>query len=395
MSDRCVALEVFSAGMEVPETISRIPAGFGAFEGDFLVPDARFGAEGPFPIWVVPADGGAPTEFVSFPDDVGASGLRGGLFLPDDFGTQGGKYLTSLQDRRIVTQGDPVLLEQRSRIVTVDGTGAVEDFVVFEYQGPFTEQPDPGYQLLTTPLIAPEGFGSLGGQLILTDQISGVFSVDQNGNVGPLLFDIDDFTYESSSSINPDHPRVLPFGAVFAPQGFGAFGGSLLIGDGQATPEDIFDNPLSEVVEILSIRSDGAFEVFATVPLRRAQIDQFAGLRQMAFVPDGFGDLSGLLLVSVSGSNYGGGVLGALYALDETGTVVKALRVGSEFDKFDPRGFFFTDDGRILISDASDPILVATVDEFVDFVIPEPATSILALAAAAIATLRTWVRRRR
>lgn len=373
-ANRCMALEVFSAGMQVPETISKIPVGFGAFEGDFMVPDAV----GPFPIWVVPSAGGPPTEFVIFPDDVGANGLRGGLFLPNDFGTQGGKYLTSFRDRRIVTGGDPFMLEQRSRIVTIDGTGAIEDFVVFEYQGPFDERPKPGFEQLTTPLIAPEGFGLLGGHLIFTDQLSGVFSVDQMGNVEPLLFDVNDFTFETNLPEFPTLPRVEPFGAVFAPQGFGAIGGSLLISDTSPAPEDIFGNPLSEVAEILSIRSDGAFEVFTNIPLTQAQLDDSAGLRQMAFVPDGFGDISGLLLVSVSGSPNGGGALGAILAVDQSGDIVKTLRVGTQFDKFDPRGFFFTEDGRILISDASDPILVATVDDFV--AVPEPGSAALCLA---------------
>ena len=109
---------------------------------------------------------------------------------------------------------------------------------------------------------------------------------------------------------------------------------------------------------ILSVDASGVAEVFAAIPLSQQQIDARIGLRQMAFVPDGFGDLSGLLLVSVSGSVAGGGAIGQVLAIDEGGEIAKVLRIGTHLDKFDPRGFFFTEDGLILISDASDPILV-------------------------------------
>jgi hypothetical protein len=375
--NRCNAVEVFSAGMQVPQTISKVPAGFGSFEGDFFVPDPKSTSTDPFSIWAVPASGGPPAEFVSLPRNQGSEGPRGGLFLPNDFGAVGGRYLTSILDMRVFS-GDPAQLDQRSRIVTIDGAGAIEDFAVFEYHGPADARPNSEFIALTTPLIAPEGFGPLGGNLIFTDQNDGVFSVDQDGNVGPVLFDPDSYSDERSGTMNP---RVQPYGAVFAPEEFGNVGGSLLISDGLVTLEPptapIFP---SFSTEILSVRSDGMFEVFATIPVSFTQFLKGVGLRQMAFVPPGFDDLSGLLLVSVSGSRRGGGIFGAVYAIDELGAIVKALRPGGEIRKLDPRGFYFTEDGRILISDASDPILLASVDDFVS--IPEPA-SVISLVTAA------------
>ena len=58
------------------------------------------------------------------------------------------------------------------------------------------------------------------------------------------------------------------------------------------------------------------------------------GLRQMAFAPAGFGipglDLSGDLMVSVSGSDTGGGTFGAVIAVNSLGQVVATLELGTQ-----------------------------------------------------------------
>jgi hypothetical protein len=95
----------------------------------------------------------------------------------------------------------------------------------------------------------------------------------------------------------------------------------------------------------------------------------------MTFVPAGFGDLGGDLLVSVSGSNAGGGELGAVYAMNSSGQIVAALIVGSQFAAFDPRGLYFPNSSTLLISDAADPILAASPVAFA--AVPEPSSIVL------------------
>ncbi len=98
------------------------------------------------------------------------------------------------------------------------------------------------------------------------------------------------------------------------------------------------------------------------------------------FIP-GFGQL---LFVSISGSTTGGGTLGDVVAIDSNGNVVESLREAPEFGgKFDPRGLYFTADGNLLISDASDPIWKAGPQNFQS--VPEP--SIILLLAIGLAGL--------
>jgi hypothetical protein len=130
------SLEVFSVGMEVPESISRVPTGFGAIGGQLLVPDPGFGRDGPFRIWAVPADGGAPVEFVTtaalsvddeFPNGGPTSnGLLGGLFLPSNFGNVGGRYLTTVTQAKYDQVND--VFHEHMRIITIDGSGNIEDW---------------------------------------------------------------------------------------------------------------------------------------------------------------------------------------------------------------------------------------------------------------------------
>lgn len=117
---------------------------------------------------------------------------------------------------------------------------------------------------------------------------------------------------------------------------------------------------------IAALAADATGSIFTTVPLAEGQ----TGLRQMLMTPsdyflDALGIPGPLLLLSVSGSVQGGGTLGALVALDSTGTVVAHLREGGVLSKFDPRGMVFTGDGHLLISDASDPIYIASAGDFI------------------------------
>jgi hypothetical protein len=106
----------------------------------------------------------------------------------------------------------------------------------------------------------------------------------------------------------------------------------------------------------------------------------------MAFAPSNFGAFANDLLVSVSGSQHGGGSLGAVVALNSLGQEVGVLELGTSVTHFDPRGIAFTSDGKMLVSDASDPILIFSSSEF--STVPEPSSLVLlAISAAALGAL--------
>jgi hypothetical protein len=82
-------IQIFSTGQYgTPETISLAPSGFGAFGGQYFIPDARLNN-----IWIVPITGGPPTAFLAAPIE-GAS-VTGGLFLPSGWGGNSGRFLVA------------------------------------------------------------------------------------------------------------------------------------------------------------------------------------------------------------------------------------------------------------------------------------------------------------
>ena len=388
-----VAMEIFAGGMEVPETISQIPSASGwtggewwngnwwethpDLSGDFLVPD-------PTPsdglssgrIWVMPQAGGTPESWLTV-DFIPV----GGVFVPWEL------YAEATIEYPPMFPEEPPMIDwivvPISQAYVVAGWGeeggTVPRMAVFQpeidrFLSEFGSDssvielyvpeflPPTLSSLLTTPVIAPPEFGSLGEALIVTDQDKGVWAYSKwSTSTNNLLFDA--AAWESQTGT-----PMRPFGAVFAPEGFGSVGGTLLI-SGTSSQDD-------DKVSILSIASDGSASVFfEDLHLSPAQLEAEVGLRQMAFAPDGWGDLTGLLFLSVSGSPQGGGAIGQLLAIDGDGSVVKMLKVGTEFDKFDPRGLLFLEGGQLLISDASDPIMIATVEDFV--VVPEPSALVL------------------
>jgi hypothetical protein len=171
---------------------------------------------------------------------------------------------------------------------------------------------------------------------------------------------------------------IQNIGMAFAPAGFGAVGGEMLVSD-------------STNGTILAVDSTGVSTPFANVPVLHPGL---VGLRQIEFAPAGFGPFGGDLLVSVSGSQSGGGIKGRLLALDGTGHVVGTLIAGSASDPFDPRGMFFPDSGHLLISDASvGRILLVSASDFQ--AVPEPASvALFALGALAVCGFSRWRRRR-
>jgi hypothetical protein len=191
------------------------------------------------------------------------------------------------------------------------------------------------------PVLAPAGFGTFGGELIVANSAGR---------------EVIAFTPSGTPTVIAS-PFVSPFGLAFAPTGFGGQGGSLFVSNGAGNQIDI-------------VRGDGTFSPFATIPLLPGQ----TALRQLAFAPAGFiPGFGSLLFVSVSGSASGGGTLGDILGLDSNGTIVTSLRSNLGLTKFDPRGMLFTS-GGLLISDASDPIYLATSSDFLAPSVPEPTT---------------------
>lgn len=339
------AVTIFSEGMTTPESISEVPANFGNLGGDYLVPDAADGLPTSTDptishgrIWRVPAAGGAPSVFTDIQD----ARTLGGLFLPDSWGDNAGKYL-------VTGFGPPTVDEPKIFIAEPDGS--VSTFATFPANGLY----------LSTPAIAPATFGALGGNVVVTAQYSGIFTVAPNGTIGTLV---------------STDPGVAFFGLAFAPPDFGAVAGQLLASD--PTSGDIW-----------AVEPDGTMTLFTSVEVLTEQ----GGGRQMTFAPAGFlaelGIDEQLLLMSVSDTITGGGTLGDVLAIDATGTTVASLRIIDLLDKFDPRGLLITSAGDLLVSDSSDPIILATGADFrpgrFGNVVPEPTSaSLLAVALAAL-----------
>ena len=309
-------LVVFGTGFSLPESISLVPAGYGSLGGNYFIPDPGIGSLGLGNIDYLPITGGTATVFVTIPGQTPVRPL-GGIFLPSNFGAWGGQYLAVGQN------GSQALA------VAIASDGTVT---------PVTSQP--GTQFVS-PVLAPSGFGSVAGQVLVTDNDGTVRAIDQSGNL----------------SLFATVPGTRLFGAALAPEGFGAFGGDLLVTDAGSG-------------NVFAIDAQGNVTHFATVSLGLNQ----PGLRQMTFAPNGFGAYGGDLVLSISGSGAGGGTFGAVVVLDANGNEVAQLIVGTQVDAFDPRGLYFADNQTLLIG-SSDPIYLTTPEDFRP--IPEPTTLIL------------------
>jgi hypothetical protein len=326
---------VFSSGLETPESISQAPPGFGSYGGQYFVPDIGAPPTGSNPnvIWVVPANGGSPTAFFTIENPTSEI-IRTGMFLPPNFGSVGGQYVVGATTviATFNSDGIPSLLADTSSL---------------------------GYGVLSAVGIAPKHFGSLGGQLFFTAQVG----PGSDGSGGVV-----DVTPAGGVSLFAATPGINPFGLAFAPHSFGSFGGDLLVSNAAGN-------------QIIALSPSGQSSLFALIP----NVSPVNGLRQIGFAPPHFGAIGGDLLVSVSGSFQGGGAQGALYALNSHGQIVDVLKVGTNLAGFDPRGFTFTKDGHILISDASDPIVIASPSDFVPFsAVPEISPSMIPAVLACL-----------
>jgi hypothetical protein len=338
------ALELFSSGMLTPETISPVPAGVynNIFSGYFVPDPGRVTGSTDSKVWIVPLNGGTPTRFAPTTIPMNASTV-GGLFLPSGsyWGSYGGKYLTvGWETVNTVNHG-------RVNIYNEDGTYTT----VWEAVG----------HLPKTAALAPANWGAFSNQLIITDGGPPVYALDKNFNQ----------TTVPGSNIIPETAR---FGLAFAPDNWGAVGGDLLTNRGS--------NGL-----IFAIDSSGSESIWTNIALEAGQ----NGLRQMAFSPAGWLTPEPSLLVSVSGSFSGGGNLGDVLALNSQGQVIYSLKDNLGLTKFDPRGLYFRDDGKLIISDASDPIYLATQADFS----PVPLPGSLMLLASGLLGLVGWKRIRK
>lgn len=342
------AFQLFSSGMQTPEIISPVPAGSygGVHDGNYFVPDpGRTSGSTESIIWKVPVSGGTPSKFVTYETQTMNASTVGGLFLPTGpyWGANAGKYLTV-----------------GWQAVGTDRFGRVN---VYEGNGTYTTVWEAIGHLPKVPVLAPDGWGAFGNQMILSDG-------------GPAVYALDNTFTKTTVVTNPIIPETARFGLAFAPDNWGSVGGLLLA-----------NTDIGGVGKIFAIAPDGSESLWTDFAL---QPDQ-NGPRHMAFSPAGWFGPEPSLLVSISGSYSGGGFTGDILVFDSTGAVVKHLRPDLGLTKFDPRGLYFTDDGKLLISDASDPIYLATQADFATIPVPPS----LFLLGPGLAGLLAWRRFRK
>jgi hypothetical protein len=330
-------ITTISTGFSLPEDIVPVPAGFGSLAaGSYLVTDPTQGFTGPGTIYDVPAGGGTPTVFAN----LGVVQPIGGLFLPSAYGADAGDFLAIGRDSSTGV-GDVA-------VVNSSGTPAIVDSGVGTLQ-------------FADAAVAPAGFDSAGGDVIM---------VNEDGNLSILNPDFS--TSPLPGGVVPNTATSYPFGLAFAPSGFGAVSGDLLITNGDSGA-------------LYALSPSGSLSLFTTIPLGPGQV----GLRQLAFAPAGFGAYGGDLLVSVSGSVSGGGIAGSVDVLNSSGNVVAYLAEGSVGNPYDPRGLYFSG-SNVLVADADPSIFSAPASAFTPgSPVPEPSTALLMLLGLPV----LWVAR--
>ncbi len=311
-------VSVFSAGYLTPENINVAPSSFGTYGGQYFINDAGRSDPTKSQLYTLPATGGVPASFAS---NLPGTAI-GALFLPaTGWGGNSGHYLTF---------GANDINGTTAQILAYDANGNRTTFYT---------TPDGTFGVFAQAAIAPANFGANAGKLFVSDEFNGVDAFDSSANM----------------TIFTGSMGITPFALTFAPNGFGQFGNTLFTDDANSGA-------------ILSLDANGNVTTFATAALQNGQ----PGLRQIGFAPSGF--FSGidvpLMLVSVAGSINGGGTLGDILAFDSNGNEVASLRSDLGLTKFDPRGFYFLNDGNLLVNDSSDPILLVTPNAFT--VVPEP-----------------------
>jgi hypothetical protein len=177
-------LVIFGTGFSLPENISVAPMDFGAFGGNYFIPDPGLNQLNLGNIDYLPRTGGTASVFVTLPG--GTERPLGGIFLPDNYGALGGQYLA--------VGGDA----NGAFAMAVDANHNVTPVVS-----------RPGNQFVN-PVLAPSGFGSVAGQVLVTSSDGTVSAIDRLGNLSAF------------ASV----PGACLFWSVFAPEGFGSVGGN-------------------------------------------------------------------------------------------------------------------------------------------------------------------------
>ena len=252
-----------------------VPAGFDTLGGDYLVTNPSVNFTGTGVVNSVPAGGGSPSVFAN----VNPLLPIGGIFLQANYGTLAGQFLAAGRSGGVSGPGD---------VVALSSTGT---------QTPIAQNLT-GVQFADVA-IAPAGFDSSGGQVLLANEGFGTAPTVYTLNTGLSLSVLPGATFPSGTE---------PIGLAFAPSGFGSVGGDLLISDSNSNA-------------IYALNPSGTLSLFTSVPLGPGP----QGLRQVAFAPAGFGPYGGDLLVSVSGSFAGGGIAGSVDIVNGAGQVIAFL----------------------------------------------------------------------
>ena len=186
----------YITGLSLPETVSLAPATFGTYAGQLIISDSGAGpTTGPGSLYAAPVTGGTATQFSSY----SGAGYAGGGFAPTSYGSLSGQY---------IAVGET---SSRAAIINeINSGGSVTNL----YTGTAVSE-------ATNFSVAPATFGSAANKIVVP-YINGT-------NPGSLLLLNPD---GSTSSFGSALPIVNPFGSAFAPAGFGSVGGDLLLSDG-------------------------------------------------------------------------------------------------------------------------------------------------------------------
>jgi hypothetical protein len=345
-------ITTFSVGT-LPEDIVPVPSDFGTLGGTYFVDNPTINASGTGQVLNV-TSGGVVTTFASFPSPQTLQPL-GGAFLPSNYGAAAGQFLAAGENSSNRSLSQAALINSAGTVTNLPNLAGV------------------GTNGWASVAVAPSTFGTLGGTVYLTNEGPNpigpgtVYALNP-----PTTSDASTMTVSSFATITGGQP----FGLVFAPVAFGSVGGDLLVSD-------------SVSGKIWAVSPSGTVTLFATVPLLAGQF----GNRQMAFAPAGFPTYAGDLFVSVSGSNFGGGLAGSVDVLNSSGGLVAFLAIGVDGSPYDPRGLLFPNSTTLWVNDADAGIFSAVSSDFT----PTPVPAALPLFATAIGGLGLlgWRRKRK
>jgi hypothetical protein len=340
----------------LPEDIVPVPSGSG-FPSGYLVDNPTQGFSGSAgQILNVPSGGGTPVPFVTFSSPQTLLPIAG-AFLPSNYGAAAGQFFAAGVTNGNLGQSQAALISSTGGITALPNLTGV------------------GLNGYAGTAIAPSTFGTApAGTVFLSNEgptggPGGVYTL--NPATTPSGMTVTQFASISGGQ---------PFGLIFAPTAFGSVGGNLLVAD-------------SVSGKIWAVSSTGSVSLFATVPLATGQV----GNRDMVFAPAGFGAYGGDLLVSVSGSNRGGGVAGSVDVLNSSGAIVAFLATGVAGAPYDPRGLFFPDSTDLWVNNADPGIFQAESSDFTPGSPVTPVPTALPLFATGLGAmgLLGWRRKRK